>query len=206
MVLYVKDKELVYPGKILAENEGFYTTEGVYKENNKFISKFYGVVDLKNRILKVKPLNKQYLPEEGDIVIGEIKEVMPTSWVVDINSPFFALLFLRDAINEKVNPDDIDLSAIYDVGDLIVGKIIKITRNKTVRISVKNNYIKKLGKEGLVFFVSPARVSDISFNLDSLKKKFNLVDLIVGKNGVIWVKGRTKNDELFFMKNVVHKI
>jgi len=200
--ILVKNKEIVYPGQVLAKNLNIPYLMGVYQEKNEIISKFYGIVEIKEDLIKVIPLNKQYLPEEGDLVIGEIKEVMPTSWLVDINSPFSAVLFLRDAVGERLNPDEVDLSKIYDVGDLIVAKIIKVTRNKTVRVSVKDSPNKKL-KEGLIIFISPAKVAKIlgkkGKNINELKEKTN-VDIIVGQNGVIWIKGKSRKEELVVSK------
>ncbi len=200
--IFVKNKEIVYPGQVLAKGINIFPLKGVYRENEEIISKFYGIVEIKDNTIRVIPLNKQYLPEEGDLVIGEIKEVMPTSWLVDINSPFSAVLFLRDAVSERLNPDEVDLSKIYDVGDVILAKVIRVTRNKTVRVSVKDSPIKKL-KGGLITFVSPAKVAKIlgkkGKNVNELKEKTN-TEIIVGQNGVVWIKGESRKDELFVAK------
>jgi len=166
------------------------------KEKNKKIeiySKFYGILNDNNKekIIEVIPINGKYLPKIGDFVIGKIKEVMPNMWIIDINSPFSATLLLKDAFNERIDVEKVDLSKFYDINDIIFGKITNITRNKTVRISLKSSPQKKL-KNGLIIEINNILNHWLIQNkekiLERLKKKE--IEIVIGKNRLIWVKGK----------------
>ncbi len=196
-MIFVKSKEIVYPGEILAEDENL-EIDGAFVEDNKIISKYYGIVEVNENKIKVIPLSGVYLPKIGDYVIGEIAEVLPNTWLVNIKSPFMATILLKDAFSERIDPDKVDLSSYYDVGDLVYGKIVNVTRNKTVRLSLRDSPKKKL-KGGLLIEVHPNRVPKIigkkGATINSLIDKFN-VEIIVGRNGLVWIKGENRKDEL----------
>lgn len=195
--IFVKDGDIVYPGEIIGENLDNLSLEGVYKEKNKYFSKYFGIVKLENFSLRIIPFNKTYLPKEGDFVIGEIKEVLPTGWIIDINSPFLANLPLKEMFNERI-VSGVDISKFYDVGDVIAAKIINVSRNKSVKLSVKSINIGKLN-DYYIFLISPTKIPKIlgkkGRNIEKLRELLN-VDIVVGQNGVICVKANNRKKEL----------
>jgi len=166
-----------------------------FKEKNDKVevySKFYGVLNenKKEKIIEIIPINGKYLPNIGDFVIAKVKEVMPNMWILDINSSFSATLLLKDAFNERIDIEKVDLSKFYDIGDLVFGKIINITRNKTVRISLKSSSQKKL-KNGVVIEVNNILNNWMLLNKDKIINVFKEknIDILIGKNRLIWLKG-----------------
>jgi exosome complex component RRP4 len=194
----MKNKEIVYPGQIITDYKEGLELEGCFIEDNKVISKYYGIVEISDNKIKVVPLGGVYIPKIGDYVIGEIMEVMPNMWLVNIKSPFTATILLKDAFNERIDPEKTDLSSFYDVGDLVYGKINNITRNKTVRFSLRDSPKKKL-KGGLLIEIHPNRVPKVigkkGKTINMIEEKLN-VEIIVGRNGLIWIKGENRDNEL----------
>ena len=62
-MIYVKEKDLVVPGEILAEDD-YYAGRGTFQENGKVCSNLLGLVSLRNKKISVIPLKSKYLPSE----------------------------------------------------------------------------------------------------------------------------------------------
>jgi exosome complex component RRP4 len=162
------------------------------EKNNKIeiYSKFYGILNKEKNLIEVIPINGKYMPNIGDFVIGIIKEVLPNMWILNINSPFSATLLLKDAFNEKIDSDKSDLSKFYDIGDVVLGKIVNITRNKTVRISLKSSPRKKL-EGGFLIEINNILNYWILQNREEILNILERrnIELFIGKNRLMWVKG-----------------
>ncbi|HIQ51405.1 MAG TPA: hypothetical protein EYH54_05550 [Nautiliaceae bacterium] len=167
----------------------------IKEKNKKFevYSKFWGILNEKERekIIEIIPINGKYLPAIGDFVIGKVKEVLPNMWIIDINSPFLATLLLKDALNERVDFEKTDLSKFYDINDLVFGKIEGITRNKTIRISLKSSSQKKLDN-GLLVEINNILNYWLIQNKEKIREKLKKkkIEIIIGKNRLIWIKGK----------------
>jgi len=184
-----KDGDILLPGEPI-EWEGKIIGE-VYRENNKAYPKFISTVRVSESTLKVIPLTKVYIPKRGEYVVGVIKEIIPVGWEVDINSPYRAILPIREASNLAINPLEVDLSKLYRVGEIIFAKVVGISKFGTVTLTMKGQKAKKL-KGGILIKVNPAKVPRIIGKGGSLVKLFKdyaNVRVYVGQNGYIYLKG-----------------
>ncbi|MCS7105864.1 MAG: exosome complex RNA-binding protein Rrp4 [Candidatus Aenigmarchaeota archaeon] len=187
--------EIVLPGEFIAERNGRKLGRGVYLEGEKVYSKVLGIPKIEENEISVIPLAGAYIPKVGQKVVGIISEVEISGWGVDINSPYAAFLPLGEGVEEFVDISRTDLSKYYDINDIIYCKILKVPKNKIVQVSMRDVGCKKL-KEGIIIRVTPTKVPRIigkGGSMINLIKKKTGCEIIVGQNGVIWLKGERKD-------------
>ena len=93
--LIVEKRALVIPGQLIAEGD-FVPGENVYTREGKIYSLRLGVFELVNKKPTVVPLKGFYFPRVEDIVIGQIMSAEVFGWIVEIYSPYSALLQSTD--------------------------------------------------------------------------------------------------------------
>lgn len=194
--LLVKEKQVVVPGDLLAEGMDFLPANGAYRENDKVVSMQLGMVDVNGRLVKVMALSGNYVPKQGDVVIGRVNDMSYTSWFVDIGYANDAVLGLRDATTDFIERGA-ELSAYFDIGDLIVTKITNVTRSKMVDLTMKGPGLRKL-VGGRILKVSPAKVPRIVGKRGSMITMVTTAtncQITVGQNGRVWISGRSTDDE-----------
>ncbi|MEZ0344996.1 MAG: exosome complex RNA-binding protein Rrp4 [Infirmifilum sp.] len=193
MTIYVKDRQIVVPGEPIGE-QGKFSIEGyVYRVNKKFYSKVLGVVyiDQDRRLVRVIPLRGKYIPVEGHKIIGKIVEVGFTNWIVDINSPYSAVLPVSEVTSKPVNISRNELARILDEGDLILAKVVSFDFTKDPVISIRESKLGKIPRGSLVE-ISPQKIARIigkKGSMISLIEEMLDVQLIVGQNGRVVVVG-----------------
>ena len=175
-------------GKIVLPGEEIEAEENIYFKEGKKYSKILGLYEEDKKI--VTPLNGTYLPKVNDKVIGIVKEVEASGWIIDINAPHFAFLPLAEALNEFVDVFRTDLSSFFDIGDIIYAKIINIISKRIIQLSLKEQG-KKL-KGGILIKTVPQKVPRIIGKNGSMLKilqEKTKCEILVGNNGIVWVKG-----------------
>jgi len=149
---------------------------------------------LKEKVVNIIPMSGVYMPRQYDGIIGFIEDMENTVWVVDINSPYEAILPLSEAVNEYVDLDRTDLSRYFDVGDVIYAKINRVTKTKNVHLSMKDQKARKL-YGGRLILISPTKVSRVigkeGSMIEMIKSRTNC-QIVVGQNGVVWLKGENE--------------
>ncbi|HDI12459.1 MAG TPA: RNA-binding protein, partial [Candidatus Bathyarchaeota archaeon] len=91
MPIFFEKREIVVPGDLLAEGD-YIAGENTFKERNRIYASRVGLIEYANKKIHVVALRAFYVPRVGDTVIGKIVEVGVSGWIVDINSPYLALL------------------------------------------------------------------------------------------------------------------
>ncbi len=180
-------RTIVLPGELLATNPKV-AGSGTYIENGKVYSKFLGLLDKTDTSVRVIPLRGRYIPSVGDVVIGIIREVSANGWVVDINSPYQS--FLPASENPEVKPGK-KLNEILDIDDIIIAKVINIDPKMKVTLTMKDKICRAV-RFGRIVAINPARVPRVIGKKGSMIKLFKTelgVQIIVGKNGLIWISG-----------------
>lgn len=184
-------RKLVLPGDELGEGR---SGHGAYKDDGKVCSKVVGVVDKKDDLIFVMPLSGIYDPKSGDGVIGRVSDVTFSKWIIDINAPYDAVLPLSEATEEFVDLSKTDLTSYYSFGDLVFGKISNVTNSKSVQLTMKDRQCRKL-RGGRIINVTPSKVPRIigrkGSMVEMIKDKTG-TQIVVGQNGVVWVKGRNR--------------
>jgi len=189
--IFVKERQLVIPGETLAKGLDFLPSSGCYRVNNELKSKLLGLVKLKDRFIGIIPLAGVYIPKTGDGIIGLVEDMQTTIWIVDINSPYDAILPLGEAVGEYVDLNRTDISIYYDIGDLIYAKVLNVSKSKQVQLTMNDHRARKL-ISGRVLTITPSKVPRLigkqGSMIELIKNKTNC-QIIVGQNGVVWIKG-----------------
>lgn len=189
------DREAVLPGEFLDEKKGRKLSNSVYAEGNKVFAKVLGIPFIGTNEIKVLPMSGVYIPRINDKIVGVIKQVEISGWLVDINSPYISFLPVSDGVDEFVDMHRTDIARFFDTGDVIYCKVSKVTSNKTIRVSMRSLGARKL-YDGSVIRVKPTKVPRIigkGGSMINLIKNSTGCHVYVGKNGIVWVKGDNKN-------------
>jgi exosome complex component RRP4 len=199
--LLLKEHEIVVPGEEIAEGMEFLPSSGTYRDQDKIISSKLGIISINKNIIKVIPLTGRYMPKVDDIVIGRIIEIGFYGWSVDIGSAYPATLSIRDA-SEFIDKGE-DLTKYYDYGDIIAAKVNKVTRYNSIDITTKGPGLRKL-MNGKIIQVTPSKVPRMigkQGSMISMIKENTNCNVLVGQNGLVWIKGDNIEKE-----NLVTKI
>jgi len=175
----------------MATGLDFLPSSGCYRENNAIKSKLLGLVKIKNRFIGILPLSGVYVPRPGDGIIGFVKDMQSTSWIIDINSPYDALLQLGEAVGEFVDITKRDISVYFDIGDVIYSKVLNVTKSKHVQLTMDDHRAKKLS-DGRILRITPSKVPRLigkQGSMIELIKNETKCQIIVGQNGIVWIKG-----------------
>lgn len=67
-------------------------------------------------------------------VIGKVVDVGFSGWMLDINAPYFAMLRASDVLDRPFKPQKNDLFSIFNIGDLIIAKVVAYNRTRDPRM------------------------------------------------------------------------
>jgi exosome complex component RRP4 len=196
MPIFFEKKQLVTPGEMLAEGE-YLPGENTYVEQNKIYASRIGLVDTDNKKVNVVALRAFYVPKVSDIVIGTVVEVGFNGWTVDIKAPYTALLRASDVLSRPFKPQNDELSAVLNAGDLIVAKIASYDRAHDPQLTVGEPGLGKITR-GQILHVTPTKIPRVigrKGSMISMIKQETGCQIILGLNGVILVTGKAPEDE-----------
>lgn len=196
MPTFYERKELVTPGDLLAEGN-YVAGENTYKGNDKVYSTLLGLVDYEGRKVYVTALRAFYIPYIGDMVIGKVVEMGFSGWMLDINAPHLAMLRASDVLDRPFKPQRNDLSSIFNVGDLIIAKVVAYDRTRDPLLTVGEPGLGKITR-GQVMEVTPTKIPRVigrQGSMISMLKRETGCHITIGQNGVILVSGKTREDE-----------
>ncbi|MCD6410099.1 MAG: S1 RNA-binding domain-containing protein [Candidatus Verstraetearchaeota archaeon] len=203
MPVFFSQRQFVVPGELLAEGN-YMAGSNVYRVGNKFFSSSVGLAELKDRTVTVIALSGCYIPRPADLVIGEIVEVSMASWMVDINSPYQAILFASEFLSKPLNPLKEDPRRYLDVGDMVIAKVLNFDRTKNPSLTAKEKGLGKITK-GIVVEIDVTKIPRVigrRGSMVSMLKKETGCEIIVGQNGRIWISGKTREDEMIVMEAI----
>lgn len=189
-----ESKDIVIPGEYLGEKQGRKIGKDAYYEGEKVFAGVLGIPRVNENEIIVIPLSGVYSPYVGDKVVALIESVEISGWGIDINCPYSAFLPLSEGVSDFVDTDRVDLSRYFDVGDVIFCTISKVTRNKTIRVSMREVGARKL-YGGVLIKVNPTKVPRIIGKAGSMImmiKEKTKCDIYTGQNGIIWIRGDDK--------------
>ncbi|MEK6837290.1 MAG: exosome complex RNA-binding protein Rrp4 [Nanoarchaeota archaeon] len=195
--LLVPDKSIVVPGEEVAAGMDFLPTDGIYRDGEKLVSSRLGLLVVDGRLVKLIPLSGKYLPKRGDVIVGKVIDVTISGWRVDINSAYTAMLSMKDATAEFI-VRGADLTRYFTFGDYIVTKIVNVTSQNLVDLTMKGPGLRKLS-EGMIVNVAPNKVPRIigkQGSMVSMIKDATGCKIIVGQNGVVWLQGEPEQEFL----------
>lgn len=195
--LLVKDKDVVVPGEVLAEGMEYLPSQGTYRKDDKIYANQTGLLIIEGKVLKTIPLAGGYLPHKYDTVIGKVIDILMTGWRLDINCPYSAVLPLKDATFDYIKKGT-DLTSYFALDEYVVCKIIQVTSQNLVDISMKGPGLRKL-TGGRVIKVNPAKVPRIigkHASMVNMIKNASGCQMTVGQNGLLWLNGEPDQEML----------
>jgi exosome complex component RRP4 len=149
-----------------------------------------GVIDVKDSKKVFTPLEGAYIPKPGDLVIGIVTGIGVTNWLIDINSPYTAILNIQDVLGRPYNPATDDLNRILSIGDYVIAKVVAFDRTRNPLVTIQGEGLGKI-VDGKVVEVKPTRIPRL------IGKKGSMINMIMeetgckiiaGANGRVYIK------------------
>jgi len=193
---FYERRQLITPGDLLAEDD-YVAGENTYKDDGKIYANRVGLVDYEDRKVHVVALKAFYIPYVGDMVIGKVVEVSLSGWMVNVKAPYPALLRASDVLDRPFRPQEDDLPSIFDVGDLIIAKIVAYDRTRDPLLTVREPGLGKITRGQLVE-ITPTKIPRVigrKGSMINMLKQETGCHVTVGQNGLIFVSGKTPEDE-----------
>lgn len=192
-MIFVEDKDLVVPGDVLADDE-YHTGRGTFREGNNICSSLVGLVAIRDKKVSVIPLQSKYIPKRGDVVIGEVVDIRFSMWNLDINSPYSGILPASDVFGKEKR----DLHKAFNVGDVLFLRVVDVDEVKKVKLGLKGRGLGKF-RGGILIYITPTKVPRLigkKGSMINMIKDETRCDIIVGQNGVVWVKGNPEMERV----------
>ncbi|NYT01926.1 MAG: S1 RNA-binding domain-containing protein [Methanosarcinales archaeon] len=187
------DRKVAIPGDLLSEDKGR-SGEGTYVKDDKVYSLLYGIANYRDKI-NVIPLAGKYVPATGDNVIGIVKDVTFSNWIVDINSPYDGLLHISE-FPKRIEMDE--MQNYLRIGSSVMARVKDVDSTMKVELTLNDRRLGTL-KTGRIIEISHTRVPRLigkgGSMISMLKKELNC-NIFVGQNGRIWVNGNEKEMDL----------
>jgi len=181
-------REIVIPSQLIGDTKDKRAGDGTFVEDGKIYSSLLGVLNIRQQFINVVPLKGRYEPSERDFVIGIVDIPMSSSWLVNINAPYPALLHVNEV------PWDVEFGETekyLNNGDCIMAKVLQVDQEKKLQITLNDRNLYKI-KGGLLIDVEPSKVPRIigkKGSMISLLKQYTKCRIFVGQNGRVWIDG-----------------
>ncbi|MEM0230737.1 MAG: exosome complex RNA-binding protein Rrp4 [Candidatus Woesearchaeota archaeon] len=189
-----KPREIVVPGDIIATGMDIIPGIGTFREGEKIIASRLGMVEISGSLIKLVPLSGKYIPKVGDTIICRVIDVSLYGWRVDTNSAYSAMLASKDASSRFISKGA-DLTRYFKVGEYMLAKVINVTSQMLVDITLKGPGLRKLSG-GIVINVNPSKVPRIigkNGSMVTMIKRATNCNIAVGQNGLVWIQGKPKD-------------
>lgn len=193
--IIMNEKEIAIPGETIAVGMDVLPGTGTYRNGENIVARRLGLVSIDGSAIKLIPLSGRYIPKRGDTIICKIIDVGFSGWRIDTNSAYSAMLSLKDATSEFV-ARGADLTQYHKLGEYIVCKIINVTSQKLIDVTMKGPGLRKLNG-GRIISVDPHKVPRIigkQGSMVSMIKTATGCNIVVGQNGLIWISGEPANE------------
>ncbi len=172
-------RQIVIPSQLLGEVKNKKAGRGTYVEHGKIYAEILGILNADSDYINVIPLKGRYDPLEKDFVIGIVEEAMASSWLVDINAAYPALLHVNEV------PWDVEFGETeryLNHGDSIMAKVLQVDQEKRLQITLNDRNLYKI-KCGIIIDVEPSKIPRIigkKGSMISLLKKYTNCRIFVG--------------------------
>ncbi len=199
-------RTLVLPGEVVAEGN-VRPGSNVYLENGKIYADTVGLSDVRGAYASVIPLRGSYEPKPDDIVIGQVVDYSPGSWVLDIGTPTPGILAVSNAIPRGRGMIRENPRKIYDVGDYVIAGIMEASRNQNAMLTTLGEGLGK-AEGGAIIKMEAAKVPRLigknGSMINMIMKEIG-VRISVGQNGVVHVLYRDPLD-MKVVEEIIRKI
>lgn len=196
MPTFYERRQLVTPGDLVAEGN-YVAGENTFKENEKLYATCVGLVDYDERRVSVVALKAFYTPSVGDTIIGKVTDITMGGWIIDINAPYPSLLRASDVMERSYRPQKDELSSIFDIGDLVIAKIVSYDRTRDPLLTVREPGLGKI-THGQTIKITPTKIPRIigrKGSMISTIKRETGCHILLGQNGLVLISGKKPEDE-----------
>ncbi len=201
--LKTKEKTIAVPGEILATGMDYLPSYGTYREGENIRAGKLGILNIDGKVLKITSISGRYMPKRGDTIIGKVIDVTMNGWRVETNSPYSAMLMLKDASNEFIEKGA-NLTRIFNFDDYIVCGITSVSSQKLIDLTMKAPGLRKL-RGGQIIEVNTHKVPRIigkNGSMVSMIKQATSCNIIVGQNGWVWINSDDPKMELIAIETI----
>lgn len=198
--VFFEKRDIVTPGDLLAEGD-YLAGENAYKEGDKLYATRLGLVDFIEKTVMVVALHSFYAPRVGDTVVGKVVELTIAGWLVDIKAPQPAMLRASDVFERSFKPQRDDMPAVFDIGDLIITKVIAYDRTRDPQLTVREPGLGKITR-GQIMEITPTKIPRVigkKGSMITMIKEQTGCHIVLGQNGVILISGKTPENEQIAM-------
>ena len=185
-MIFVENKEIVLPGSLLTDNN-YKLGRGTYKENGKIYSSITGLVYFESEQIKVIPLKDTYSPNYGDLVIGRVTGSSYSSWSIDINSTYHGFL----PTTELYDKNEPNINNIINIKDMLLLRVANVDEINRVKLTLRSRGLGKFNQGTIIKVKQPTIhfLSEENAFLTTMIQEYTYTDVIIGKNGLIWING-----------------
>src|SRR5437016_6919594 len=190
-------RPIVVPGEAVG-GPGLKPGPGTYSEGGRVFAAQLGIRNEHEGLVSVLPRDARSTPQRGDAVIGEVVDLGPSHWLVNINSPYPAPLH---ATESPWRVEFGDTARYLKVGDVIMCHVLSVDEIKRVQLTMQEREARRLNG-GMVMEVSPTKVPRVigkQGSMVSLIMDLTRCQIYVGQNGRIWLDGDDRSTALAAM-------
>ncbi len=187
-------RKIVVPGETIISGEEFLPGDGTRREEQDIVAERYGLADVSDKLVRVIALSGVYVPRRGNTIIGEVIDITFNGWIIDFGGSVNGFLPISEVPKYIAKGE---LQEFLDFGDIIVAKV-QGTDGRSLDLSTKLRGLGKL-REGMIIKINPNKVPRVigkEGSMVKIIKDATNVEITVGQNGWIWVKGSKIDDEL----------
>ena len=195
-------RQLVVPGDLI-EAQGLKPGEGTYTEGGKVFAAQLGIRAEHEGYVDVIPLGGRYIPRPDDEVIGQVVDLGPSHWLIEIASPYPAPLH---ATESPWRVEFGETSRFLDVGDAVVVKVLAVDETKRVQVTMRDRGLRRL-TGGQIVEISPSKVPRVigkGGSMITMIKDYTKTQAFVGQNGRVWIDGEV--GDIMNASRAVHMI
>ncbi|MBS3090423.1 KH domain-containing protein [Candidatus Pacearchaeota archaeon] len=190
-----KKRDIVIPGETIVTGSEYLPGDCTARDGEDIVAIRFGLSDITDRFVKVIPLAGVYIPRKGNSIICKVTDITFNGWIMDINSPYMGFLQVMEC-SKFVNKND--LTEYLDFGDMVVAEVYAI-KHRGVDLTLRARGLGKL-EDGMIISINPNKVPRVigrEGSMINLIKHETGCNITVGQNGLVWIKGRTVESELF---------
>jgi|SRR5271157_3565507 len=195
------ERKLIIPGEIIAKGKDYLPGEWTEKRGDEIVSIRFGFAEEQDRLIRVIPISGPYQPRKGNVVIGQVVNILASGWFVDIETPENAFLPVSE-FPRYVNKGE--LGDVLELGSIVVAKIINIDK-RGIDLTLRVHGLGQV-EDGMIIKVNSNKVPRVigkEGSMINLIKEETRCNITVGQNGIIWIGGENTEDELLAKKAVM---
>lgn len=180
----------VLPGDLVGKSSELKAGSGTYEDGDSIYATIMGVRDVRSSYVNIMPVKSVYIPREGDQVIGIVKDIDQSLWVVDIKAPAPSVLHANDT------PWKVDFGNTVNfltVGDAVLARIKSYDDVGRIQITMGDRSSRKINS-GYVIEIMTTRVAKVIGKEGAVVnaiKKVTGCRIFIGQNGRVWIDGES---------------